>query len=245
MVDRQFRDVRMAELYDPRCGREGRADSAFYLPMVMAADAVLDVGCGTGALLHLARETGHDGRLVGLDPAAGMLEVAGRREDVEWISGDLTTASWASEFDLVVMTGHAFQVLVGDDEITTSLAAVRRALTDDGVFAFETRNPAAREWERWNGDAVEFTAADGSPGRFDRVLEGPMEGGLVAFTSTYRLGGAAAVLSSRSTLRFVDEPTLDAFLAAAGLAVEWRAGDWDGSPVTTASLELITRARRA
>ena len=39
------------------------------LPMILAAESVLDVGCGTGALLHWARESGHGGRLVGLDPA--------------------------------------------------------------------------------------------------------------------------------------------------------------------------------
>ena len=51
-------------------------DYRFYLPLIMSAEGVLDVGCGTGALLHWARETGHTGRLVGLDPAEGMLDVA-------------------------------------------------------------------------------------------------------------------------------------------------------------------------
>ncbi|MFI1396091.1 hypothetical protein [Streptomyces sp. NPDC020681] len=36
------------------------------------------------------------------------------------------------------MTGHAFQVLVEDDELRTALAAVRSALTGEGRFAFET-----------------------------------------------------------------------------------------------------------
>jgi len=35
----------------------------------MAAPSVLDVGCGTGAMLHEARQLGHVGRLCGLDPA--------------------------------------------------------------------------------------------------------------------------------------------------------------------------------
>jgi ubiquinone/menaquinone biosynthesis C-methylase UbiE len=61
---------------------------------VMSAKAVLDVGCGTGALLHRARIEGHKGRLCGLDPARGMIEQARRRSDVEWVLGDLASVAW-------------------------------------------------------------------------------------------------------------------------------------------------------
>ena len=55
------------------------------------------------------------------------------------------------------MTGHAFQVLVEDDKLRASLAAIRSALTEDGRFVFETRNPSARGWEAWTPDnAVEI-----------------------------------------------------------------------------------------
>lgn len=49
-------------------------DFAFYLSLVTSARSVLDVGCGTGELLRLAREAGHRGDLCGLDPADPMLE---------------------------------------------------------------------------------------------------------------------------------------------------------------------------
>jgi SAM-dependent methyltransferase len=148
VVDRQFSDPSLAELYDMFHPWEQRDDLAFYLPLVMSAGAVLDVGCGTGLLLHRARQAGHAGRLCGLDPGAGMLAQARRRPDIEWVSGDLSSVHWDREFDLVVMTGHAFQVFVTDEELRSALASVRSALTGDGRFAFETRNPLARAWER-------------------------------------------------------------------------------------------------
>ena len=76
---------------------------------------------------------------------AGMLDQARKRSDIEWVLGDLASVSWEREFDLVVMSGHAFQVFVEDDELRTALAAIHSALTEDGRFAFEIRNPLVRE----------------------------------------------------------------------------------------------------
>ena len=245
MVDRQFSEPRLAALYDRLCGREERADFRFYLPLVMAAEAVLDVGCGTGALLHWARESGHAGRLVGLDPAAGMLQVARTRSDIEWVLGDLSNVAWHREFDLAVMTGHAFQVLVSDDEIRTALAAIRSALTPGGVFAFESRNPLVREWERWTPvHGVEFIDRDGTVVRFEAEVETPVAGDVVRFTNSYRRADWDRAERSPSTLRFLAADALASFLAAAGFVIEAQYGDWDRSPLTASSPEIITIARR-
>lgn len=246
MVDRQFREPDLAALYDAMHPWEVRGDFAFYLPRILAARSVLDVGCGTGTLLHVARDAGHSGRLCGLDPGAGMLSVARRRTDVEWVHGDLASVSFDREFDLVVMTGHAFQVLLTDDGLRAALAAVRAALTDDGRFAFETRNPAARAWERWTPEhAVEFTAATGDVVRCAHQVDTPVDGDLVSFTTTFTSPRWAAPETSRSTLRFLGADALDGFLAGAGLAVAERYGDWGGAPLTGASPEIITFAEQA
>ena len=78
-----------------------------------------------------------------------MLEQARKRSDIEWVLGDLASVAWDREFDLIVMTGHAFQVFIDDREIQASLAAIRSALTDDGRFVFETRNPRFQAWKTW------------------------------------------------------------------------------------------------
>ena len=245
MVERQFSERHLAALYDPLCGRELRADFRFYLPLVMSAKAVLDVGCGTGALLHWAREAGHTGRLVGLDPARGMLEVARTRSDIEWILGDLTTVAWDGEFDLAIMTGHAFQQLIGDEEIRASIAAIQSALAPDGVFAFESRSPLAREWERWTPEqGVEFVAADGARVRYEAKVETPVEGDVVRFTNTYTSSDWDCPEPSPSTLRFLDAETLWSLLTDGGFAIDERYGDWDRSPFVDASPEIITIARR-
>jgi ubiquinone/menaquinone biosynthesis C-methylase UbiE len=153
-----YTDPRLAVFYN-QLNPWGPSDD-FYLQLITAAESVLDVGCGTGNLLRRARESGHTGRLVGLDPAAAMLSHASDRSDVDWILGDLGTVSFDHEFDLVVMTGHVFQLFLTDDDIAAALGAVRVALAEGGRYAFETLNPRLRPWEQWTG-STEVIAADG------------------------------------------------------------------------------------
>lgn len=245
MVDRQFSDAGLAALYDLFCSWERRRDFDFYLPLLMSAEAVLDVGCGTGALLHGARDAGHTGRLCGLDPADGMLRQARRRSDIEWVLGDLGGVAWDREFDLVVMTGHAFQVLLEDDELRASLAAIRSALVDGGLFAFETRNPRAREWVRWTPDnAVEVVDPGGATVRMAHEVE-TVDGEFVSFVTTFTSSAWAQPRVSHSTLRFLDAGALSQFLSEAELAIEEQFGDWDRQPLTDTSPEIITIAGAA
>lgn len=240
-----FTDLTLAALYD-NLNPWGPGDD-FYLGLVRQARSVLDIGCGTGRLLRKARAEGHQGRLMGLDPAAAMLVQARRaRPDVEWVLGDTRVRCWEREFDLAVMTGHAFQELVGDEEIRSCLRAVRAALGADGRFVFETRNPDARAWERWSPDRVyEITDPDGAPVRVWHEVRQPLHRGRVRFTETYEGEGWPEPRVSHSVLRFLDRETLDGFLGEAGLAVVERYGDWDRGPVTPKAPEIITVARRA
>jgi SAM-dependent methyltransferase len=251
VADFQFSDARLAALYDAFSPWDDRGDFGFYLPLVMSARAVLDVGCGTGALLHAARQAGHTGRLCGLDPAAGMLAQARRHTGIEWVQGDLVSAAWPPEFDLIIMTGHAFQVLVTDEELRAALAAARSALAAGGRFVFETRNPLARAWERWAPEHA--TVAQDAAGavvqmahEVQAVSDGVLAGdGTVSFATTYTGPGWDRPQVSHSTLRFLGPGALAGFLSGAGLAVEQQFGDWDRRPLSATSPEIITIARRA
>jgi ubiquinone/menaquinone biosynthesis C-methylase UbiE len=242
-LDRLFSDPDLAKLYDTFCA--GRPDFGFYLPLVMSANAVLDVGCGTGELLRRARRRGHTGRLVGLDPAGAMLDVArDAGVDIQWVLGDLASVDWDEQFDLVVMTGHAFQVFTADDEIRTSLAAIRSALRSDGRFVFETRNPLVREWDHWTLEGpIERSGPAGSTVLYSRRVMTPVVGDLVRFTQTYESPHWDGPKISDSTLRFLDAGSLSAFLSAAGFHTEQQFGDWDRSRLRDDSPEIITVAR--
>jgi SAM-dependent methyltransferase len=216
----------------------------FYAGLIAAAESVLDVGCGTGAMLHRTRADGHPGRLVGLDPDAAALARARRRTDVEWVGGTASGARWDGEFDLAVMTGHAFQFLVADDEIRASLAAIRTALRPGGRFAFETRHPGARAWEEWNpANASDVTGPDGRALRVWHQVDS-VAGGVVAFHGTTAEPDGTVLRVDRAELRFLDLAALNSALAEAGYEIEAQYGDWEGGPVDAGCREIVTVARR-
>ncbi|MGH8879096.1 MAG: class I SAM-dependent methyltransferase [Stackebrandtia sp.] len=241
-----YSDADAAALYDivsPWDGERFPADR-FYDELVLAAESVLDVGCGTGSMLRQARERGHRGRLAGFDPDGDRLAIARRREDVEWRRAVAVEAGWDAEFALATMTSHAFQCLVTDAELRSSLTAIRAALRPGGRFAFETRHPQARAWRDWNpGNAAEVTDATGRVLRAWHEVQSVIDD-VVTFTGTTAEPDGTVLRVDTTSLRFLDESTLDLFLDEAGFDIDARYGDWDASPVTGTSTEIITIARR-
>jgi SAM-dependent methyltransferase len=245
IVDRPYEEPVLAGLYDV-LNPWGAGDD-YYLELVMSSRSVLDLGCGTGQLLRRAAADGHRGVLVGVDPAAAMLAEAARDvSPVTWLQADAQTVDVGRLFELVTMTGHTFQVFLTDDAVRVVLANVWRHLEPEGRFAFETRNPAARAWERWLPElsSIRVEAPGGESVEVAHELERTIEPDLVEFTSTCRFAGGSVPLISRSTLRFIDPDHLRALLEGVSFRIDGWFGDWDRSPVTPASPEVIVVATR-
>jgi SAM-dependent methyltransferase len=244
-IDRPYEDPVLAGLYDV-FNAWGPGDD-YYLELVMSAQSVLDLGCGTGLLLRRAAADGHSGVLVGVDPAAAMLAEAARAAGaVTWLHADARTVDVGRTFELVIMTGHAFQELLTDDDVRKVLSNVRRHLEVEGRFAFETRNPAAKAWQRWvpEHSRRRVETPGGESIDVEHQLERTIEPDLVQFTSTCRFGGGSAPLTSRSTLRFIDPDRLRRMLEDVSFRIDGWFGDWDRTPVTPASPEVIVVATR-
>lgn len=242
-TDAGYHDPRLAAVYDLFNG--WGEDRDHHLALVMAADHVVDLGCGTGMLLAEARRQGHDGRLVGIDPAAAMLELA-RLEapDVQWVHGTVVDLVPAGDVDLVVMTGHAFQHLVDDADLDATLAGVAGLLRPGGAFAFETRNPATREWEDWHDTFVEHTDPDHGRVRMHWTIDA-VEGELVTFTERFTGDPFPSPVRSTSTLRFRSLDDVVGRLLDHGFTVTHLAGDWDGRPPSVDAPEIIVVAARS
>ena len=203
--------------------------------------SILDLGCGTGRLACELARAGH--RVTGADPAPVMLDVARNRpgaEAVVWVEGNALTLSLPTRFDLTILTGHVFQVFLSDDEASAVLGNTRRHVAPGGRLAFETRNPTARIWDQWQPEEPRRSqSADLPVVESYRVVQS-VEGEFVTYEHHLRFGDEKQV--SGSTIRFIPQDRLARLLDAAGFCdVGWY-GDWDRTPVTTDSPELIVVA---
>jgi SAM-dependent methyltransferase len=245
-LDLHYVDPRLVALYDHDNPRG--ADTDFYLRLAADLDArrILDLGCGTGLLARELAEV--EGRhVIGVDPAPAMLAVARRQpgaERVRWVEGD-ASALGTPGADLVVMTGNVAQVFLDDTEWAATLRAIHAVLRPGGHLAFESRNPEARAWERWNRDAT-YEEIDSPHGPMQCWLElvGVGDGrvridGHNVFTAT----GEVVVASSE--LRFRSRAELTESLTGAGFTVQQVYGDWDRGPVTSTSPVLVFTAARS
>jgi len=120
-------------------------------------DRVLDVGCGPGFYcLEIAEEVGPDGRVVGIDAAAPMLEMARRRceafDNVTFKQGDIMSIPVEDEtFDRAICV----QVLEYIEPATGALSEIKRTLRpggraviwdiDWGTVAWHSSDPSLTE----------------------------------------------------------------------------------------------------
>lgn len=220
------------------------ADDDFYLALAKEiGGSVLDVACGTGRLTRAIAEAGI--AVVGLDLMRPMLDHARQKlpdPGIEWVHADCRTMQLGRQFDLLLMTSHAFQHLLTDDDITAFLQRAHEHLVVGGTLAFETRVLANRTYVTTSEKTFTHTAdlPDGSRldcwmwSQFDEATEVDT----LYFEEIDRQTGQ--VKRSQTMLRYVSANKLNQLLTANGFVVSAQYGYWDQVPLTADSVEIIT-----
>ena len=248
---------------------------AFYSALARETGSpVLEIGCGTGRVsIPIARQ---GVAVTGLDIVSGMLEQARRKSaalPIRWVEADGRTFELAERFRLIFLTGNAFQLFLTRPDQEALLSRVRRHLHDEGLLAFETRNPCWRQGvsssRTAEGETLEpFGAAEGlfayletqteevnEPSFIDgrgreirrsRMQEYDHVAQILHWTGYRRWqeDGREETQITRLAVRFTFPQELEALLHYNGFAIVRQYGDWDLSPLTAASPSILCVCRK-
>lgn len=238
MQDRLFEDPDLVRFYDADNG--WGVDTRYCLALAQGARSVLDLGCGTGLL---AAALGGTREVWGVDPAKAMLDVARRREggaSVTWVAADGRSVRLGRRFDLVVMTGHAFQCLLTDADQRALCETIAAHLAPGGRFIFDSRNPAAEEWREWVPELTERVIDHPELGRVTAWNDVSMDAAsqTVTYLTCYR-DASGNIENATSRIRFATRNDIAQRITQAGLSVARWMGDWHGETWAETSPEII------
>lgn len=238
-ADLLYHDPDLVQFYDLE--NEGGADFAFCLGLARHARSVLDLGCGTG---QLAAALSAGRQVTGIDPAEAMLDVARRRPGAaaaEWIAADARTVRLDRRYDLVVLTGHAFQVFLTPADQLAALRTIAHHLAPEGRFVFDTRNPAACEWEEWGPEQSCRGLDHPTLGRIEawNAIEREEATGIVTYETVYRALSDGRTFRASSRIAFPDRESVATLIGQAGLGADRWLGDWQGGAWRADAPEII------
>lgn len=237
--------------YDLEFG--GEVDKyAFFLRLAeQQQGSVLELACGTALTALPIAQAGFD--VTGVDLAPEMLAYAQHKAHalgvpLRLLHGNalrLNEVLPTQRYDLIYLTGNAFQCFLTPQDQTTLLQGVHALLADEGVFAFETRNPngtdlslveTAEPWHTFVDGHGQTVTVSGTQ-RYDA------ENAIMHWTTIRRSEGQER--HSRIACRFTDRDALNSLLAANGLALEAQYGNWQGDAFSPNSPLIISVCRRA
>ena len=239
--------------YDLEQGPGSQARIAFWCRMAQQfGGPVLELACGTGLVAIPVAAMGLS--VTGVDLAAPMLahaQAKAEREevDVRWIQADVRDLAVPRRFGFAILTGNAFQAFLSPADQAALLETVHRHLAPEGVFGFETRNPAGHDLRDEPEGPPELDYVDvagrrvllSSSQRWDEAAQ------VMHWTTVRRWtggDGAPRERTSRIACRFTGPDEIEALLEAAGFEIIAQYGDWDFTPFRARGERLITLCRR-
>lgn len=162
------------------------------------------------------------------------------------VQGDGRTIRLGRRFDLVLLTGHAFQCFLTDADQRAMCETIAAHLTPHGRFIFDSRNPAVEEWREWVPDLTRRDFEHAQLGRVTAWNDVSIDPAtqIVTYETCYQ-DASGSIQKASSRIRFATRNDIAARLAEGGLRADQWLGDWSGQTFHDASPEIIPVGRLA
>jgi len=253
----RYEDPWTAEIYDYQTdGTSG--DIAFWIELARRAGGnVLELACGTGRVLIPLARAGV--RATGLDVSPNMLAVARRKVSTEpadvagrvaLVEGDMRQFDIGRTFGLVFIAFRSFQALLTRADQRSCLECAARHLDHGGLLALEAFNPRLSRLTAETPvqeDREDFEGPDGMRVRWSgETTYNLAEQTLRSVWRYERTASDGAVTHSEHVLKlhYFSRFEMEWMLEACGFEIEALYGDFDRSPFTAESPEMIFVARK-
>lgn len=240
----------LSEYADPRMYDSENYDFEPDGPFILAlakqlGGSVLELGCGTGRLtIPLAQ---HKMNITGLDVVPGMIEFAKQKSgdaSITWILADVRNFHLKQKFRLIFEAGSVFHHMLTRQDQEAYLARVREHLEDNGRLVINILFPKSKylvsgsEVEEWfttqhpDGYEVRVSGID----QYDDFRQVKTE---TAYRRWQDASGKEMQLVAPLSLRYVFPQEMEALMFYNGFEIADRYGDFDKSPVTNESRQII------
>jgi len=250
-----YSDAWSAEIYDYEVG--GLGDLPFWQSLAeKTGGPALELACGTGRLLLPLARAGTNA--VGLDASPYMLAVARRKLAQEspevqartrLVEGSMADFSLSEQFGLIYIPARSFQALLTREEQRSCLTSCAQHLRPDGLLAIDVFNPrldllinptghddGPSEFEGQEGLTV-IHRAHVDYDRAEQTLAGP-------WWYEYDTEKGHVVREYSLTLHYFFRFEMEWMLESCGFEADALYGDFERSPFTADSPEIIVVARR-
>lgn len=236
MIDKLYHDDQLVQFYDYDNGLA--EDHLQYLSFATAVESVLDLGCGTGRLASALAKLGK--YVVGVEYAPAMLEVAKRRDSaVKWIHGDARTVRIEEQFDLIILSGHVFQVFLTKEDRLQVLQTIKSHLKPGGRYVFDSRNPLAQDWLTWTKEQTIHQFKHPLVGQVTSWNTFDGDAKELTYSTYYLIDNTLEQYSAQSKIAFPTFNEIATLVTEVGLGIAEVYGDWNLNRYTESSEEII------
>ncbi|MBS4195940.1 class I SAM-dependent methyltransferase [Lederbergia citri] len=210
---------------------------------------IIDLACGTGrATIPLAKE-GH--QLIGVDIHPGMLNEAKKKASeqnlpIKWIEQDCTKFELDVKSGMIFTVGNSFQHFLTNEEQDGLLSSVHKHLEDEGIFIFGTRFPSTEEllqpiseeyWKSYIDSETRNKVDVYTISNYDSLNQ------IQRYETIrkYKNSNDDIVNEKRTniSLRYVFPKEMERMLSAHGFKVLHLYKDWNETPITNDSYQMI------
>jgi SAM-dependent methyltransferase len=247
-------------LYDSVTLYRSRPDVDFYVEEARSTEGrILELGCGTGRVLIPVARLGKE--ITGIDSSPRMLaqcrarldeEPPEVRDKVTLVRADMRQLDLETRFSLVMIPFRPLQHLVAVSDQIATLQGIHRHLEPGGRLVFDVFNPNIRYLVEDRTREREDTAEVALPGnrsfrRTGRVAAVHVDDQYSEIEMIYYVRGADGStqrLVHGFLMRWYWRYELEHLLARCGFRIRAVFGDFNRSPLTDPSPEMIFIAER-